>query len=99
MALGRSLRAAKLEPADAALLELARTYARAVDAADISQPVEKVLSVEPLSKVGKALLDSLVELGMTPKVRAGLLKYAKPEPQQQADPLDELRRRREERSA
>ncbi len=46
---------------DAAAVELARTYARMIDAGEAV-------------KVGPLLLAVLVELGMTPKARAGVVR-------------------------
>lgn len=81
LALGRALKQVSLERQDEAAVALARTYARALDA----EP-------ESLSKIGPRFLEVLVELGMTPKARAAVLKGEKAP---QKSPLDELRERRE----
>lgn len=62
-ALNRALRAVKLGPEDAATVALARKYARLID----DDP-------RFLSQVGRMLLEVLVELRMTPKARAALVK-------------------------
>jgi len=70
-----------LAPVDQAAVQLALTYAAAVDAG------------EPVEKVGPPLLAVMEALGMTPRARAALAKgvtSAGPS----ASPLDELRARR-----
>lgn len=81
LALGRALRAAQLEREDVVAIELARTYARAVDS-----------GYEPLSKIGAQFTELLTQLGMTPKARAAVVGGKRPQP---ASGLDELRARRE----
>lgn len=71
---------------DAGAVQLAITYAQLIDAL-----------VEPVEKVGPALLKCLESLGATPAARAALLKGATPD-EPKSSPLDELRRRREQRS-
>lgn len=83
MALGRALKQVTLAPEDAAAVALARSYARALDADSAN-----------LAKVGHRFLEVLVELGMTPKARAAVLKGEKAPPR---SPLDELRARREQK--
>ena len=87
LALMRALRAVPVERADAAAVELARRYAAAIDAQD----------VEPLSKLGRGLTDVLIELGLTPKARAAILKDA-PQKNPVSVGLDELRARRERKA-
>lgn len=79
LALERARRSLDLSVSDAPTLELARVLARAVDAGVL--------------KSAATLLPTLVQLGMTPKARAGVIKPA------ESDPLDELRKRRAERLA
>jgi hypothetical protein len=71
---------------DAGAVQLAITYAQRIDA------------FEPMEKLGPALLQCLESLLMTPRARAAVVKGvaddAKP-----TSPLDELRRRREHRTA
>ena len=81
MALGRALKQVTLQPEDAAAVALARTYARALDADQAALP-----------KGGHRFLEVLVELGMTPKARAAVMKGEKAPTK---SPLDELRARRE----
>lgn len=84
LALGRAVRDAKLaSKSDAAAVALATKYAQVIDA-----------DLEPLAKVGKGLLDTLVELGLTPKARASVMKGQAPA----TSGLDELRARRERRA-
>lgn len=82
LALARALRAVDTKPEDVGAVELARQHARAIDEGD-------------LFHAGRALLDVLVELGMTPKARAAVVKAAPPAP---VSGLDELRSRRERRA-
>lgn len=70
---------------DAGAVQLAITYAQLIDSL-----------VEPAEKIGPALLKCLESLGATPAARASLLKGGGDEPK--SSPLDELRRRREQRS-
>jgi hypothetical protein len=72
-------------PEDAALQELARAYARGIDA-----------NSEMLSVYGRGYRETLMELGMTPRVRAALTKGQVPDAP--ASPVDELRKRRERRA-
>jgi hypothetical protein len=70
-----------LAPADQGAVQLALTYAAAVDAG------------EPVEKVGPPLLAVLEALGMTPRARAALTKGVT-NGVPVASPLDELRARR-----
>ena len=72
------------QPADAGAVELALTYARAIDVED------------DLAKLGPPLLATLAALGLTPAARAALAKGASGEPA--TNPLDELRARRAARA-
>jgi len=83
LALGRALADAGLTGADRvraydAAVELARAYARRIDAKGDS-----------LHYVGGQFRDILIEIGLTPKARGDLVKA-----QPAASPLDELRDRR-----
>lgn len=77
-------------PADKATVELARTYARALD-----------VDGEVLTKIGPALLACLESLLMTPRSRAALLpKGGAPSVDNgKRSPADELRARRAARVA
>lgn len=70
-----------LTPADQGAVQLALTYADAIDAG------------EPVEKVGPPLLNALEALGMSPRARAALTKGVKSD-SPIASPLDELRARR-----
>ena len=85
LATARAIRATELTPSDGAAVELARLYARQLD-----KDTEKWLP-----QVGRQFLETLSALGMNAKARQGIVKAVKAE----ADPLDELRKRREERTA
>lgn len=84
-ALERSLRALPKQPEDQAAVELARTYARMIDAKD-----------DTLHMLGRSFRETLETLGMTPRARAALTKPTPAE--SQGSPLDELRSRREQRA-
>jgi hypothetical protein len=84
-ALEEALAAHKLVPVDGALVELARSYARGIDA-----------NAEMLPVYGRGYRETLMELGMTPKIRAALTRGEKEAPK--ASPIDELRQRRERRA-
>lgn len=84
-ALDASLLDLALRPADQAVVELARTYARVIDG-----------NVDTLNMVGRAFRETLEQLGMTPKARAALATGGPPKPTQPS-PLDELRARRAKR--
>jgi len=84
-ALDRSLASMKLTPSDEAAQALAREYAKAIDG-----------NPEMLAKVGARLLETLVELGMTPKARAAVMKGATPPAG--VSKLDELRAKREQKA-
>lgn len=77
--LDEALKSLTLDGTDGAAVELARTYARAIDAGD------------SLDKRGPQLLAVLESLGMTPRSRAALMKG---ETHAVTSPLDELRERR-----
>lgn len=85
-ALRRALDDVSLTPADRAARALAESYAQSIDLGG------------DLSKLGPAFLACLTALGMTPAARAALTKGAPVEPAR-TSPLDELRRRRDERRA
>lgn len=87
-ALRRSIAAAKTEPIDAAVLELALRYAQAIDT-----------DLEEITRAGPKLLDALIELRMTPKARTAVLRGATGDDRPGASKLDELRARRERRAA
>lgn len=70
---------------DQAAVELARTYARDIDAGG------------DLAKLGPALLASLAQLLLTPAARAGALRHGKQPDAGGKSKLDELRERRERR--
>lgn len=82
----RTALSAVTDQRDAGAVELAATFAQRIDYG------------EPMEKLGPGLLQTLESLLMTPRARAALVKgagdNAKP-----TSPLDELRRRREERAA
>ena len=78
----------RLQPGDEAVAELALTYALAIDCNELVD----------LDKIGGRLLACLVELGLTPRARAAILKGGKDErPDGSTSPLDELRERRRSR--
>lgn len=83
LAFARARRSAALLPADAAVVELGRQYAEAIDA----DPAN-------LAILGPNLLDVLGDLGFTPKARAAMFTSAVPRIAP-ASPLVELRARRE----
>lgn len=82
-ALDEALKALDLGQADAAAVELAKVYARAIDADG------------PIDVIGPKLLAVLDSLGMTPKARAAQKGGSGDKPA--SDPLDELRQRRRAR--
>lgn len=86
-ALGEALKAVDRRPEDAAAVALARAYARQID-------------TDPgmLAKVGPPLLAVLVELGMTPKARAGVMKGGGSSDSNRRSALDELRAKRDRRA-
>lgn len=75
-----------LAPRDAAAVELATAYARAIDS-----------DLADLSKAGPALLAVLESLLMTPRARAQATKKGGVQDGPRADKLDELRERRRAR--
>lgn len=85
-AVNDALESMELQDEDQATAELARAYARNIDAR------------QPIEKVGPALLACLDALLMTPRARAAVMKgapgagAAKP-----SNPIDELRERRRAR--
>lgn len=84
-ALTAALRGVKVQPVDAAVVELARRYATELDGDG------------DLGKLGPQLLACLTALGMTPAARAAVAKGGQREQQPAASPLDELRDRRRDR--
>jgi hypothetical protein len=84
LAVGRALKATPLQPSDGAAAELARSFARVIDADDAMIP-----------QVGRQFLETLAQLGMTPKARAALAPTEVPT---QQSGLDEIRARRELRA-
>lgn len=87
--LTRSLKALQFPPTDAGAVRLALSYAQAIDEGG------------DVARLGPGLLSVLESLGMTPKARATLLKGVRGEQPdaKPANPLDELRARRERRTA
>ena len=86
-ALDAALAAVDTKPQDGAAVALARRYAALVDADPDMAP-----------KVGDQLLKVLVELGMTPRARAGVLKGGQSGDSTARSKLDELRERRARRA-
>jgi hypothetical protein len=83
----KSLRAADLAPKDEALAGLLRLYARRIDEDDAR--------MEKLGPHVLAILDSLL---LTPKARAALVKgVTDARGQEPANPIDELRAKRDAR--
>jgi hypothetical protein len=84
-ALATALDALPLPPTDLATVALAEKYAHEIDGAG------------DLAKLGPPLLAALVQLGMTPASRKALTK-AGSDDGPRSNPLDELMRKRAERS-
>lgn len=85
---------AELEPLDTrdrAVADLALKYAAAIDDPEAWADKQR----DPLAELGAKLLTALTALQMTPAARASAMKAA---PGPSASPLDELRRKRAERS-
>lgn len=82
----RTALSAVADDRDAGAVQLAVTYAQRIDLG------------EPMEKLGPALLQCLESLLMTPRARATVLKGAGDDAKP-TSPLDELRRRREQRTA
>ena len=80
-----ALKDVQLKPRDKAAAQLALVYARRID------------DDAPLVKLGPLMLAVLESLGMTPRARVALLKGNDDGPKP-ANPLDELRQRRERRN-
>ena len=103
MALVDSVRAglAELEPLDVrdrATADLALLYAKRIDAtAGGSFDDWGDKQRDPLAELGPKLLACLTALGMTPAARKGIAAAVPTE--KPANPLDELRRKRQERMA
>ena len=87
-ALDKALEAMQVKPQDGAAVALARQYAELIDANPKLAP-----------QVGPSLLSVLVELGMTPKARAGVVRGGPADDNISRAKLDELRQRRERRAA
>lgn len=86
-AVNKAIADTDLRSADSALLELARKYAREIDA-----------DHKALRSLGPLLLDVLVEMGVTPKARNSLVRG----PQTfdgASDKITDLRSRRQDRAA
>lgn len=90
----RSLKQVKLDDCDQAAAILAVRYAELLDAGE-----------EPAWRIGPRLLDVLRQLGMTPAARrsavialGGRKEVAANEPAVARSPLDELRRKRQQRA-
>lgn len=83
--LNKALDALDPDDKDHAAVELARSYARAID------------DGEPLDKLGPLLANTLDTLGLTPKSRAAIVKGGTPNGP--SSPLDELRQRRRARNS
>jgi hypothetical protein len=105
LALAAALRAEKPSPGDAAIVALAKQYARSLDATkalvDVGGegPMADLAAAATLAQLGPGLRLILVELGLTPKARAAILRgqpAAVPKP---SGGLDELRARRQRREA
>lgn len=84
-ALRKALKDVSLEPQDQAAARLALEYAAQIDGGQVA-----------IEKVGPALLSALESLGMTPRARKGIVKGGDGE--RPASPLDEVRRKREQRT-
>lgn len=85
-AVNRALRGLDVQPRDEGAAELARVYAREIDAG------------EPAQRFGPLLLACLESLLMTPRARAALVKGASDaNGQKPTNPLDELRAKRDAR--
>jgi hypothetical protein len=82
-ALTEALMSVQLRPQDGAAVALAHRYAALAD----SDP-------DIVPKVGPQLLQVLVELGMTPKARAGVVRGGQSGDSGARTKLDELRERR-----
>lgn len=80
-----SLEALELDPRDGAARDLAALYAREIDG-----------DPDQLDALGPKLLAVLESLGMTPRARTAATKGA---PGVAVNPLDQLQRRRAERTA
>lgn len=80
--------------ADQAAVELARVYARRIDAATLSEDGQEVTKALYL---GPHLLNTLRALGGTPDERMKML--ASQEKPKEVDPVDDLRNRRRAKAA
>lgn len=103
LALLAALRKAQIQATDAAVVALAKQYARTLDAPmalmDVGGgPAADMAMAGVLAQVGAAFRLTLVELGLTPKARASIVKD-KPAAPAGRSPLDELRARRANRTA
>lgn len=102
LALARALRAGKFQPSDAAAVALAKQYARTLDAPGLlldvgSGPMADLANAATLGQLGPGLRLALVELGLTPKSRAAVVKGQPAE--RPVSQLDEFRARRDRRGA
>lgn len=88
-------RRGRMELAVARALRVAPLLPQDVAAVELARQQAQSVDDGDLFHAGRGLLDVLRELGLTPKARTGIVQVAK----QEADPLDELRKRREERLA
>lgn len=102
LSLLRALRAQRTQPADAAVVALALSYARALDAPralmDVaSGPMADLAGVATLHQLGGSYRQALENLGLTPKARSAVMRGAPQSAEPKASPLDELRAKREKR--
>lgn len=86
-ALDQALTEADHHNIDAATVQLARSYAEAIDD-----------STEELSKLGPRLLACLEALLLTPQARAKILSGQDDDDEEPTNPIDELRDRRKRRT-
>jgi hypothetical protein len=86
---------------DAAIEALARQYARTLDAGrsmldlGADSPLADLAAAASLHDLGAGFRAVLVEMGLTPKARAAIMRGQPEESKPTASPLDELRKRRE----
>lgn len=90
----------EIDPRDQACADLAVLYAEAIDAIDADPDGDSKRwqdrQRDPLAELGPKLLQCLIQLGLTPAARKGIVGD-KPEAQRKS-PLDELRERRAARA-
>ena len=103
LALLRALRTLPAQAGDTGIVELAKQYARTLDAPRLlmdvgSGPMADLAVAATLGQLGAGYRMTLVELGLTPKARAAVMK-GQPTQASAVSGLDELRSRREKRMA